>query len=1577
MFYRFLYITWRIFWSSILVLIATVILFFGAIFLMLQTEPVKQYLSERAETWFNTNFEGTLHIGEIGGFLPMQIELRDVVLDHEDRTIVTLETLRMRADLVALLRSHLVINDLALDRPAVYLRTDDLGNYTLRRAFNRITDEEYPEPIAGREGPLTLPQPFRTLEIYAPFMQIHEGTLLIEDLTPDNRSTWLTEPFLIDRINTEMFLELSTEQRYLDITYLTLMLEDLDNREFTLSGQVYNDNRFLEFNVMRLRLGDSHLDWNMQFDGVNLLAREPLQQMREASWSLQMKEAFLSGEELAFAGADMPDGFPGLLAEFNATGSGSDITFSNAGIHAGNTGFRFDASLTDLLEPSRLTYQADIHRLRLDDDDMALFIPRILDLPVRDWDALSVVGGVRGTMDTMYVDLDLGLPEGSLRAGGTVDFTSQLSLDLSLYGSGINPAAWRGLEAYPGLINTELFLTAENLLDPDARITVDVDLFESRLAGYLIPDMHLDLVYSDRIITHEFGYYQGANYIDGRGSVNLQGEIPHVLLRGNSSGFNFNTVREDTVLPESDWNSGYDINWHGRNLAEWYGRIIVDVYPSTLNGTDLGSHQVYLDMNHPESRTRSIRLTSTVADLVMEGDIDVPSIPVLFRQWQGYLVDRYNDEIMFREERDRVPQRASGDDLFQADIFFELKNLEILRAYLPQFPVITSTLQLEMAVNADHERLGIRSEWNDERSQWNGFSISRSDVALSAGFRYDRPLRESMELELDLSVGQLTFREQQLDSLSWLLMMEDGAVNSRQQIENLGNQVRFASDVTGELGPEEIFFQIENFVLGNQRYLWVTDGRPLFSYSRDGKLHVADFHVQSGNDRIFVDGVFSNDPQDSVRYRFVNVELERISEMIDGKVSFQGLLDGDFVTRNLAVTPVFHGRLEVDRLAFNDRIIGDVGLNSTYNPTKDRFDTDMFIVTDDEKYADYIQRNNGRRQHVTASGWMRAPDGAHPADSLYRFDINVEELDAWVLRYLMESIFETIEGTATGKGYITGNLSDFDFHGDFEIKESRVVPAFLEPRYELDGKVSVNRHDGVIIHQLNVRDESRGRGVVTGYFDFNDFEPEKFMDITLDMRNLRFLDNSDGPDVPLYGRVSGTGVVNISGSNVSPFVRTIEPVTTTSQSRISIPLAGQSVDEAQGRFIRFVKDFDQVDLRRQVTSDPAVLRQIDRTFMEVFRMDLQFVAGPNSTVQLVLDPVTGEIVNAQGSGRVRIILQDEDLQIFGNFDISSGDYMFIGGDILTRRFILREGGTIRLEGDPSNALLDITAVYRSRPNIAPLLGAAPDQTNRVPVELLLRITGPIDNIENDFYFEFPNAIDATQNATVLNVLNSEEQKLIQATSLLFTGGFISGGLVGDTQTQELGTTLQARAGQVGISQLLSTQINALLSDNLLNVDVDLNLLGFDQADLAIALRLFDDRLVLRREGEVGGEETNIGDLGATYRINPNLSVEIFHRKDPMLMSILGTQADVENVNGVGLEAQFRFNSWKEFGNRVWRNVTTLFGLIGSRDDTPTAEGAGTGDDAADDGGQTVSVPPAFGIPEEHPLTELPEKEPPE
>lgn len=1494
--------------------------------MLLQTKTATDYLADRAETWFNTNFEGTLHIGEIRGLLPYRLQANKVVVEHDNRSVITLDALIIRADLIALLRNQISVHEFALYEPALFLERNSRGSFTLMEAFSPL---DHVETADSPESSF-----FHRYGVFAPFVQIHGGSLHFVNQPPGTATSKLPEPFRIEKINAQFFLELTMAQRYLDFSYLTLELPDLENREFSFSGQIFNDNRFLEFNAVRMGFGNSFIDFNNEFDGVNVLSAGVNRQIRLAAWSFEARDFYIDSNELAMLSEMFPDGLSGIKAEIAADGRGQEVNIRKGLLSADNSSVRFDGFLNNFMQPESIAWELNVEELSLDQEQLINLFPDAAAMPMLYTKRIISNGKIEGKSDIIQLDYQIQLSGSDILVDGLLDLKPPYALDFFVTVNNLNLAVFDNWKSPSGNINAEVMASSSAITGNSFELDFNVDLFETELGTFQISDMHIDGNYNNRFVTYEFGYYQGEQFLDGKGTLDLSRKEPHLVARGSSFGLNLNEMAQHDGLPESQWNMNYDINWHGIDPDDWYGRIIMDVFPSIINGTNLNAHQLYLDLNKPGSDNRSLRLTSSMLDFVMDGEFEFSSISRLFSHWQGFFVHRISREYLFDPIRDGSQTQANAGDLFVADIYLELKNQDLLKAYIPGIPDVISSGQLDITIHADSSQLDIRSNWQDPLSVWNGISLKNPELALSAAFRFGYPLHEYQHVDLDLSMDQFAYLDQNLDTLNWSINIKNSSIETRVRIANFGKDVRFETDVSGKLTESDISWRINDLIAGNASYLWMTDGRSCVRYTEDHTIHVDEFQLVSGGDRISINGILSSDLNDSIHYQFVNVDLDRISQMVDGKIGFQGVLNGDFVTKNLADNPVFHGMLTVEGLAFNERIIGDATLASSFNPAFNRFDTELHITADETKYADYIQQNDGIKQDISAVGWLRAPDVNTPIDTLYYFDVDIKELDAWVLRYLMDTIFESIEGQARGSGYLAGNVTDIDFNGEFEIARARVVPVFVETEFLLSGNVSLNRQEGVTLHDLAVRDAANGTGTLSGNFDLNDFQPEKFMDMTLQMRDLRFMDNSDGPEVPFFGSIAGTGVVNISGSNVSPFVRTIGTLVTSSQSRLSIPLVDPAVDEAQGRFIRFVTDFAEADLQRRISTDPAALRQIDRTFIEVFRLDLQFEARPGSLVQLIFDPVTGEIVNARGSGRVRITLEDESLQIFGNYNISDGDYFFVGGDIMTRRFILREGGTIRLDGDPANAHLDITAVYRSRPNIAPLLGAAADQTNRIPVELLLEITGPIDNIENDFYFEFPNAIDATQNAAVLNVLNSEEQKLLQATSLLFTGGFISGAFVGDTQAQELGSTLQARAGQVGISQLLSSQINALLSDNLLNLDVDLNLFGFDQADLGIALRLFDDRLILRREGEVGGQETNIGDLGATYRINPNLSVEVFHRKDPMLMSILGAQMEVENVNGVGLEAQFRFNTWREFGNRVWRNITTLFGLLDNSDDIP-------------------------------------------
>src|SRR5690625_6905735 len=100
-------------------------------------------------------------------------------------------------------------------------------------------------------------------------------------------------------------------------------------------------------------------------------------------------------------------------------------------------------------------------------------------------------------------------------------------------------------------------------------------------------------------------------------------------------------------------------------------------------------------------------------------------------------------------------------------------------------------------------------------------------------------------------------------------------------------------------------------------------------------------------------------------------------------------------------------------------------------------------------------------------------------------------------------------------------------------------------------------------------------------------------------------------------------------------------------------------------------------------------------------------------------------------------------------------------------------------------------------------------------------------------------------------------------------------------------------------------------------------------NIGVTFLLLYDRNILQREGQITGEQSEIGDLGATYRINRTFSVTAFHRQDPTLSYTSGVNTrQSQEMNGIGLEAQVQFNTWKHLRERVSDAVRRLFGKIG-------------------------------------------------
>ena len=997
----------------------------------------------------------------------------------------------------------------------------------------------------------------------------------------------------------------------------------------------------------------------------------------------------------------------------------------------------------------------------------------------------------------------------------------------------------------------------------------------------------------------------------------------------------------------------YKAEFVGESVNDATGVLNINIPFATANEDTLKPQLIYADVANLSPTNRSIRVTTTAADISLEGNYTISSLLPLTNYWISFFKERLENEFFtesFSKREIKTDQKLGNQDF---NITAQLKDVNLIKKYLPNFPEMIASTRITSNITADTTRLLFNADIFDPNFEIGEFKADSIRTQLTGSFRHNQTLKEFSNFLISAEIANFETPYFITRGFDFDFDMTRDSIHIKNQIDVIGEESNLLLESTTLLTDSSIISKINDFQLGSDVYSWENKDTPILTYKNTEKLVFEDFTFQNREELFNIEGAFSEEPSDSVNYLFRGVKLDRISNLINGKVDFGGNLNGVFVTRTLTRLPTIEGTINLNAFSLNNQTVGDFEISSVFNKELNRFDTNINVSTDSTIYPSYFERNDREGQNLEFSGYVLAPvDGEFPkVDSLFHFDLDFNTVDLWIVPFLIPKVFTEMAGVASGNGEIWGNLETYDFKVDYNIGPNDAVymkPRFLDTYYYGQGPITFTRAEGLVFKDIFLIDPSGGLAVLDGWYNFNDFQPVHSMDINIDTDEFQFLNNNFDPTVPFFGKAYGTGVVNISGTNVNPVLTTREPMLISDFSQIELPLLEETDFDEGNKFIRFVDSFETYgsDSSSFNGSSANFNEQDDLselTFAERFTLDLQFIANNPMTVRLIFDQITGDVITANGTGRLRIRLEDEDLSIFGRFDVNDGNYQLVSGDIFTRRFNLEPGGSIVWEGEPDNARLNINAVYSARPNIRTLTTSRsdldltdPSNIQRTPVDLVLNISGSISSIENNFYFRLPNTFESRQNSTlstqIASLNRNEDEKLLQATSFLLMGDFIPATSVNGASslTENFtgsGAVLNPLISNQLISPLLSNQINSLLSSDISSFDVDFNLNTYNQVDLGLALRLYNDRIIIRRDGQLTGAQSNIGDLGATYKINRTFSVTAFHRQDATFSNLSNGQEmqQGQDINGVGVEAEVSFNTWQDFFKKIGSPFRKLFG----------------------------------------------------
>ena len=319
-------------------------------------------------------------------------------------------------------------------------------------------------------------------------------------------------------------------------------------------------------------------------------------------------------------------------------------------------------------------------------------------------------------------------------------------------------------------------------------------------------------------------------------------------------------------------------------------------------------------------------------------------------------------------------------------------------------------------------------------------------------------------------------------------------------------------------------------------------------------------------------------------------------------------------------------------------------------------------------------------------------------------------------------------------------------------------------------------------------------------------------------------------------------------------------------------------------------------------------------------INLQLNVNNNAEAQIIIDPKVGDIIKATGNGTIKMEINPNQniFKIFGDYTIESGDYLFTLQNIINKHFKIDKGSTLRWNGDAANANIDIKAVYKMKSALSDLLNDTSAQyKRRIPVECQILMTEKLLQPTIKFNIEVPN-IDAETAGKVRNALNTEEKVSKQFLSLLVINSFFPDLAFNEMQSQNGQSSQNFGSASVSItaSELLSNQLSNWLSQLSQTFDIGFKYrpgdqVSNDEVELAISTQLFDDKVTVNGNVDMGGNRKNTsnalaGDFDIEYKLTPKLSVKGFTRANDNLIYERSPY-----TQGVGIFYREEFNNIEE------------------------------------------------------------------
>ncbi len=1368
-----------------------------------QSKFFKDRLREFILSNVSENIDGSLYLGTISGNFITGFSIDSLAITHGGGVFLSVGKIKLHHDPYTILGKKITLRSLTVEHPKVNILKSKDGKWNISEIF-RAKDKapsKFDWTIAFENvkiinGTFLVHDSLR--EVFKHHIDTTTQYLDYRHLTVNNLSTEISGVFKHNNIK----LKIKDLHGYLPSTLFSLS---------SLSGEIVLNEENIEVKNLVAASKNSSIKIDASLKDVNIFNKLLLADFEKKQVSLKVTGSVVSLNELK---SFLPPVYflnGSVYLDMDAKGKFGDFFVNHLNVQTFNSSLKIEGNLSNLHKPNDLFLNFKIDEARIKPSDVNQLLPYFNIPKFKNINNTLIFANYVGNPLDFKTQVNIQTDAGKAQAEVSLNLKDSLMKYSGNFKSfGLNIAKLLDDETYISDLNSsgtfEGIGTSINNLNAQVNLKID----SSKFANVKLDNSNLAIQVHDKRI--EMVSLLKSDRMKSYITANLDytnSHLPSFNIEASVTSLNLANFLNDKHY-ESDLSLQASVMLAGTNINNANATANLTIFPSIVGKHKFQTEEFLLTLNQSDDSNKILKIESSMADILLNGNVDFPKIPSIFTDIVSSISKAISyrtsiSESLYVENKSHVEQNDESPYWFNYDI--RSKNLASISNIINKTPFnFEGTLKGSVIKNGG----GITNTGNIEikdffiGSAGKGILMSEGTIKYNIDSLTEKNLFEKLNLNVSSKLQKIVFNKIDLNNLKFTLDFSESKGKLLYD-SNIGkaNRLSFISEVAVHPNSFEFLFPSLSLAWGD--YSW--EGNEAFAISiNPEELRLKNFILHRNNkEKIYIDGNLLADGIINLNGRIEKFELEGLHHFIKNenlknpKNRVYGKVNSEMKFSGSLENPVISITVNVDTIFYRNSNFGE--LKSSFN---------------------YFNKYLGVSINFASAGVDTKPDfiisGKLPIDLSYKEENKLfpdEPLDLKivssgfqlsVLNPLIPAI-DDLQGMLICDMSITGTPKQPNYTGTIKLQQSRFLLLGNNIYYNLSGSL-ISDVDKIHLSQFQLNndksDYAEGKVNINGFFALREYKISNF-DLNATGQLLLLKETSRRKMQNMYGRL--VGMVGNEGlhfkgsltkSNISGNV-------IVQDANIVFPPSQSSGYNESGGIVRYVAVDDttkldkQVDLKHQFYSAMydtnkkylAGEMQTESKFLAGLTYDVTLETKGTTSIRMIFNPATSEELYAELDGKIN-------LQRVGNRNYSIGEISVSERSYYNFFKRFEAAGKLKFLGDPNNPELDIKATYsglRKPPTLTP---------DSVVAEQKVTITLTISGTRLEPHLTMNITIDDKEYYEVGGDLQSD------AISFLFTNKFRDD--LNAREKSDIVSSLSSSAGTSIVAGATSTLLSGILTD---------------------------------------------------------------------------------------------------------------------------------------------------------------------